>query len=100
MKEYFKRVVESFFDFGEEIVVAVSGGKDSMVMLNCLMECNKKLNLIVAHLNHCLRGQESDRDEEFVRNFCYINDLRFVCYKENIKQFSRENKIFSPISPR
>lgn len=86
-------VVESFFEFGEKIVVAVSGGADSMALLHCLMHSKKKFNLVVAHLNHCLRGKESERDEDFVRNFCLKNNLKFVVKREKVREFSLKEKI-------
>lgn len=88
-----KEVVESFFEVGEKIVVAVSGGADSMALLHCLMYSKKKFNLVVAHLNHCLRGKESERDEEFVRNFCLKNNLKFVVKRENVREFALKEKI-------
>src|SRR5258708_5639588 len=47
-------------------VVAVSGGADSVALLRLLKECHPDGRLIVVHLNHLLRGAESDADEEFV----------------------------------
>jgi tRNA(Ile)-lysidine synthase len=56
----------------ENTVVAVSGGPDSVALLAALSELQKREHasgtLVVAHLNHELRGAESDEDEEFVRN--------------------------------
>ena len=55
------------------IVVAVSGGPDSMALLHVLLDLSSRLALgplVVAHLNHQLRGQESDADEAFVREWC------------------------------
>ncbi len=56
-------------DPGAKVVVAVSGGADSIALLNILHELAGKLDLelIVAHLNHHIRGKEADNDEEFVR---------------------------------
>lgn len=88
-----KDVVESFFKIGEKIVVAVSGGADSMVLLHCLMNSKKKFNLVVAHLNHCLRGKESERDEEFVKNFCLKNNLKVIVKREDVKKFALKEKI-------
>jgi tRNA(Ile)-lysidine synthase len=53
--------------FGEKetVVVAVSGGVDSMVLLDLLLK-DRGLTLIVGHFNHGLRGEESDGDEAFV----------------------------------
>ena len=50
------------------ILVALSGGADSTALLLSLQACG--CELAAAHLNHCLRGSESDRDEDFVRALC------------------------------
>lgn len=57
---------------GETIVCAVSGGADSMALLWGLYLLKDKLDisLSAAHFNHHLRGEESQRDEAFVRGFC------------------------------
>ena len=57
---------------GDRIVCAVSGGADSMALLWALYLLRDKLNITLecAHFNHQLRGEESDRDAAFVKNFC------------------------------
>jgi tRNA(Ile)-lysidine synthase len=57
---------------GERALVAVSGGIDSVVLLRILADASPLLGATVraAHLNHGLRGPESDADEEFVRGLC------------------------------
>ena len=57
---------------GDKICCAVSGGADSVAMLFVLYLLQEKLGieLSAAHFNHHLRGEESDRDEKFVREFC------------------------------
>ena len=57
---------------GDTVVCAVSGGADSMALLWALYLLKEEwdLNLCAAHFNHHLRGEESDRDEAFVRDFC------------------------------
>ena len=57
---------------GEKIICAVSGGPDSMALLWAMYLLRDKLHIGVeaAHFNHGLRGAESDRDENFVRDFC------------------------------
>lgn len=55
---------------GDRVVVAVSGGPDSVFLLRALNELTKDLNLtlIVAHLDHCIRGTASKRDCRFVED--------------------------------
>ena len=57
---------------GDTIVCAVSGGADSMALLWSLYLLKEEWDLTVeaAHFNHHLRREESDRDEQFVRDFC------------------------------
>ena len=62
---------------GDHIICAVSGGADSVALLFGLYLLREKLQftLSAAHFNHQLRGQESDRDETFVRTLCDRYDI-------------------------
>ena len=53
---------------GENVLVGLSGGSDSVCLLVCLMQLGYKVSAF--HLNHCIRGEESDRDENFCRRLC------------------------------
>ncbi|MBR4282288.1 MAG: tRNA lysidine(34) synthetase TilS, partial [Clostridia bacterium] len=55
-----------------KVLVALSGGADSVLMLRLLCRYREDfgLNIRAAHLNHCLRGDESLRDENFVKSLC------------------------------
>src|SRR5579871_2207781 len=57
---------------GATILLGLSGGADSVALFHALLGLRAKFgfNLAAAHLNHCLRAQESDRDEAFVRQLC------------------------------
>ena len=70
-----------------EITVALSGGADSVALLLCLLELKDDLdvNISAAHLNHCLRGEESDRDEQFVRDLCKQLNVPLTVEKADIK---------------
>lgn len=61
----------------EHIICAVSGGADSVALLFALYLLKEKLGirLSAAHFNHHLRGEESDRDEQFVKDFCAGYDI-------------------------
>lgn len=62
---------------GDHVVCALSGGADSVAMLFAFYLLKEKLGiqLSAAHFNHHLRGEESDRDEAFVRAFCDRYDI-------------------------
>lgn len=62
---------------GDQVVCAVSGGADSVALLFAMYLLAEKLQIGVsaAHFNHHLRGEESDRDERFVRDFCQRYDI-------------------------
>ena len=66
---------------GDRVVCAVSGGADSMALLWAMYLLKEQLQiyLSVAHFNHGLRGDESDRDENFVRDFCQGYQIPFCC---------------------
>lgn len=66
---------------GDSVVCAVSGGADSMALLwgMYLLRDKLQLRLSAAHFNHGLRGEESDRDEAFVRTFCEGYQIPFYC---------------------
>ncbi len=76
---------------GESVVVAVSGGADSMALLHVLLQLKEEwnLSLIVAHVNHCLRGEESDRDQAFVEDICNQWNLPCRVAKEDMLAFSQ-----------
>src|SRR5271155_4431495 len=57
---------------GSSLLIGLSGGADSVALTYALIELRERfqLKLAAAHLNHRIRGDESDRDEEFVRAMC------------------------------
>ena len=64
---------------GDRVAVAVSGGADSVVLLCLLEELRDELGIVlsVAHVNHKLRGAESDDDERFVAELSNSRRLEF-----------------------
>ncbi|MBF0201671.1 MAG: tRNA lysidine(34) synthetase TilS [Desulfamplus sp.] len=61
----------------DHILVALSGGPDSVAMLGVFLHIRQMLDLKlgIAHINHCLRGDEADGDEAFVRELAFIHKL-------------------------
>ena len=62
---------------GDRIICALSGGADSVALAFAFYLLKEKLDITLeaAHFNHRLRGEESDRDEAFVRTFCDRYDI-------------------------
>ena len=62
---------------GDRVICAVSGGADSIALLWALYLLKEKLSITVeaAHFNHRLRAEESDRDQQFVEEFCKQYDI-------------------------
>jgi tRNA(Ile)-lysidine synthase len=79
---------------GEHVLVAVSGGADSIALLICLHKLAPHLgiSLTAAHLNHRIRGAEADDDEEFVRRMCSDLAIPFVSEAMEVKQLADEAK--------
>jgi tRNA(Ile)-lysidine synthase len=75
---------------GEKLLLAVSGGPDSMLMLH-YFDKTKKYNFIVFHLNHGIR-KEAKYDEKLVRDWCKKNSIEFISEKFSIPSILRKNK--------
>lgn len=69
-----------------KILIALSGGADSVALTHMLIALSPrlKLELFAVHLNHNLRGEESARDERFVRDFCKRLSIPLTVYSEDI----------------
>jgi len=80
---------------GAGVVVAVSGGLDSMVLLEVLARLAPRHNwrLAVAHLNHGLRGRSSDADERLVKRTAARLRLRFVSERADVAGRAKERGI-------
>ena len=75
---------------GDKVLVAVSGGADSLALIYLLEKFSKELsyNLFVAHLNHLTRGKESDQDEKFVEQVAGKLSLPIFIDKIDIRNSS------------
>lgn len=80
---------------GDRVGVAVSGGADSVALLRLLRELRAELGIVLAvvHLNHKLRGEESDRDEEFVRDLARTQQLEFYTREADVEWRAAEEHI-------
>ncbi len=77
---------------GDRVLVALSGGPDSVFLLHTLIELEKAralgFEITAAHLNHCLRREESDRDEAFTKDLCAQLGVPVVTERVNVKEMS------------
>ena len=83
---------------GDKILLAVSGGIDSMVMAHLFLRRNHKEG--IAHCNFSLRGQESDKDEELVRQFAADNNIPFYTIRFETKAYAKRNKLSIQMAAR
>lgn len=90
------------FGRGESILIAVSGGLDSMVLLHVLarLSGDNGWRLAVAHFNHCLRGRSSDADERLVERAARKLGLPFIADRANVRQFARDQKLSIEMAAR
>ena len=89
---------ENLLNRREKVVVTCSGGADSIFLLHILNKLG--FDCIVAHCNFHLRGEESDRDENFVREFCKKENLTLLVQHFDTKQFAVENKLSIEMAAR
>ena len=84
----------SFFRAGQRVGVAVSGGPDSVLLLEFMRELARPagLSLAVVHFNHHLRGEESDRDEAFVRELARARGLEFLRGEADVRRVARRQR--------
>ena len=77
------------FPHGGRVLCAVSGGLDSMCLLD-YMTRQPGFSVAAAHFNHGLRGSEADRDEEFVRDYCAKRRIPFVSGSGDVRSFAEK----------
>lgn len=100
MKEKVLETIKKYnlIEKGDKLVLGVSGGPDSIAMLNILNDIRNDRNLhlefdiIVAHVNHMIREEAKD-DETFVREFCEKIDVPFYSKSIDVQKIANNNKI-------
>lgn len=80
---------------GDRILIGLSGGPDSVFLLHFLNKFQKKFRIEIgaAHVNHLLRGKESDRDELFCKTICREISIPFFSIRKKVKSYSLKHKI-------
>ena len=92
MLSKFEKHVASYFPFlkGKKLLLAVSGGIDSMVLMRLCIEM--KMDISVAHCNFSLRGDESDADEDFVKSQTDKLQIPIFIKKFDTKKIAEKEK--------
>ncbi len=85
---------ENLVQHGDTVIAAVSGGIDSIVMLDVLRQLKSKLGIevVVGHVNHCLRGAESDGDQEFVEQQARAAGMQCVVARVAVREYAKSLK--------
>lgn len=89
---------ENLIPNNTKVIVGLSGGMDSMVLLDILILLGYRCT--AAHCNFHLRGGESDRDENFVKKWCKSIDIPFTSINFDTKQYAVDRKISIEMAAR
>lgn len=90
-----KNIIENnLIKNGDKVIVAVSGGPDSMCLLDSLFKLKDKIgfDIIVAHVNHGIRI-ESEQEKIYVEDFCKARNITFYYLKVDVPALSKERKM-------
>jgi tRNA(Ile)-lysidine synthase len=86
----------------QTVLLAVSGGMDSMVMLHVISRLRERFDvqIVLVHVNHQLRGEESMEDEQFVREMSVAYGISFHCERVDVISYADEHGLSKQIAAR
>ncbi len=86
-----KNIIEK----GDKILIALSGGPDSVFLLHFLVKYKKKYNIAIStvHINHMIRGKDALADKEFCRKLSLNLGLEFYSFNRNVKNYAKRNNL-------
>lgn len=101
MRDRFDNCLDGLLpDNGGAVLLAVSGGIDSMVMAGLFLESRYKHDITLAHCNFHLRGDESDSDEAFVRDWASAMGVPFLKVDFDTKEYATANGVSVEMAAR
>lgn len=85
----------NLIEFGDKVVCAVSGGADSICLLHALLTLQKEygIEIFAANVNHLIRGEEAERDSEFVKKICKASGVKLFYREYDIPALAKEMKL-------
>ncbi|WP_296148079.1 tRNA lysidine(34) synthetase TilS [uncultured Flavobacterium sp.] len=99
LSKYQKQLSENLpFLKEKKLLLAISGGIDSVVLATLLKQLNYDISL--AHCNFQLRGIESDEDENFIKNLASENNLKLFVTSFDTESFAKDNKLSIQVAAR
>lgn len=83
---------ESLIESGDRVVVGFSGGPDSVFLVEMLLKLKKEIDfeIVLVHINHLLRGEEAQRDEDFSVSYGKSKELKVFARKIDITTLGKE----------
>jgi tRNA(Ile)-lysidine synthase len=97
MLEKIKKTIKThnLINEGDGVVVALSGGPDSVALAHALCQLRKdmKIRICAVHLNHMFRGKDSDEDAIYVKDFCQKLNMPLFSFETNIEELAKDLKM-------
>lgn len=90
-----KNIKEKLIEEGDRLIVGFSGGPDSVFLVEMLLKLREKMdfNIVLVHINHLLRGEDAQRDEEFSINYGKNKGLEVFARKIDIATLGKKNNL-------
>lgn len=95
-------IQNSMIKEGDKVLVALSGGPDSVCLLHLLYSLREKLNIEIfaAHVNHLIRGEEAFADEKYANELCDSLDIKFFVKRAKVEEIAKEKGISTEMAGR
>lgn len=92
IKNYIKK--QNLLTQGSRVVVGLSGGADSVCLLDflCSIRQEMKLEIVGVHIHHGIRGESADQDAEFSKKLCEEYQVPYICFYEQIEIRAKKEK--------